>query len=81
MIEIDPTNEVMMSYYKKQELMKAKQRLEQKMSKADIIKLADKRVITAEEIKEQYTGIQVLLQNNLESSFPSQYGIPSFFCL
>lgn len=52
MIEIDPTNEVMMNYYKKQELIKAKERLEQKMSKADILKLADTRVITAEEIKE-----------------------------
>ena len=52
MIEIDPTNEVMMNYYKKQELIKAKERLEQKMSKADILKLADTRVITTEEIKE-----------------------------
>lgn len=52
MIEIDETNEVMMNHYKKQELIKAKRRLDEKMSKAEILKLADTRFITADEIKE-----------------------------
>ncbi len=52
MIEIDETNEVMMNHYKKQELIKAKKRLDEKMSKAEILKLADTRFITADEIKE-----------------------------
>lgn len=52
MVEIDETNEVMMNYYKKQELKKAKARLEEGKTKAEILKLADTRVITAEEIKE-----------------------------
>ncbi len=51
-MEIDFTNEVLMNHYKKQELIKAKERLEQKMTKAEILKLADDRFITAEEIKE-----------------------------
>lgn len=52
MIEIDETNEVMMNHYKKQELIKAKKRLDEKMSKAEILKLANKRFITEDEIKE-----------------------------
>lgn len=52
MMEIDETNEVLMNYYKKQELMKAKQRLEEKKTKAEILQLADYRFITEEEIKE-----------------------------
>lgn len=52
MIEIDETNEVMMNHYKKQELIKAKKRLDEKMTKAEILKLADTRFITADEIKE-----------------------------
>lgn len=51
-MEIDYTNEVMMNHYKKQELIKAKKRLDEKMSKTDILKLADKRFITEDEIKE-----------------------------
>ena len=38
MMEIDETNEVMMNHYKKQELIKAKKRLDEKMSKAEILK-------------------------------------------
>ena len=34
MMEIDETNEVMMNYYKKQELIKAKKRLDEKKTKA-----------------------------------------------
>ena len=52
MMEIDETNEVMMNHYKKQELIKAKKRLDEKMTKAEILKLADTRFITADEIKE-----------------------------
>ena len=52
MMEIDETNEVMMNHYKKQELIKAKKRLEEKMSKAEILRLANKRFITEDEIKE-----------------------------
>lgn len=51
-MDIDYTNEVLMNHYKKQELIKAKQRLEQKMTKAQVLKLADDRFITADEIKE-----------------------------
>ncbi|MBO6233172.1 MAG: ParB/RepB/Spo0J family partition protein [Clostridia bacterium] len=52
MIEIDYTNEVLMNHYKKQEIKKAKERLAQKKTKAEILKLADERFITADEIKE-----------------------------
>lgn len=52
MVEIDYTNEVLMNYYKKQEIKKAKERLAQKKTKAEILKLADERFITADEIKE-----------------------------
>ena len=52
MMEIDETNEVMMNHYKKQELIKAKKRLDEKMTKAEILKLADTRFITEDEIKE-----------------------------
>ena len=52
MMEIDETNEVMMNHYKKQELIKAKKRLEEKMSKSEILRLANKRFITEDEIKE-----------------------------
>lgn len=51
-MDIDYTNEVLMNHYKKQELIKAKQRLDQKMTKAQVLKLADDRFITADEIKE-----------------------------
>ena len=53
MVEIDYTNEVLMNHYKKQEIRKAKERLEQqKMTKAEVLKLADERFVTADEIKE-----------------------------
>lgn len=52
MVEIDYTNEVLMNHYKKQEIKKAKERLAQKKTKAEILKLADDRFITADEIKE-----------------------------
>ena len=52
MMEIDETNEVMMNHYKKQELIKAKKRLDEKMTKAEILKLADTGFITEDEIKE-----------------------------
>lgn len=52
MIEIDYTNEVLMNHYKKQEIKKAKERLAQKKTKAEILKLADERFITADELKE-----------------------------
>ncbi len=52
MVEIDYTNEVLMNHYKKQEIKKAKERLAQKKTKAEILKLADERFITADEIKE-----------------------------
>ena len=42
-----------MNHYKKQEIRKAKERLEQqKMTKSEVLKLADKRFVTADEIKE-----------------------------
>ena len=52
MVEIDYTNEVLMNHYKKQEIKKEKERLAQKKTKAEILKLADERFITADEIKE-----------------------------
>ena len=51
-MEIDYTNEVLMNHYKKQEILKAKERLAQKMTKAEVLKLADSRFVTEEEIKE-----------------------------
>ena len=51
-MEIDETNEVLMNYYKKQELIKAKKRLDEKKTKAEILQLADYRFITEEEIKD-----------------------------
>lgn len=41
-----------MNYYKKQELIKAKKRLDEKKTKTEILQLADYRFITEEEIKE-----------------------------
>ena len=51
-MEIDYTNEVLMNHYKKKEILKAKERLAQKMTKAEVLKLADSRFVTEEEIKE-----------------------------
>ena len=43
---IDKTNEVMMNYYKKQEIIKAKERFEEEhMSIAQVLKLANKEFI------------------------------------
>lgn len=50
---IDKTNEVMMNYYKKQEILKAKQRLdEEKMPIVQVLQLADKEFITIDELLE-----------------------------
>lgn len=50
---IDKTNEVMMNYYKKQEMIKAKQRLdEEKMSIVKVLQLANKEFITTDELLE-----------------------------
>ena len=50
---IDKTNEVMMNYYKKQEILKAKQRLDQeKMQIVQVLQLADKEFITIDELLE-----------------------------
>lgn len=48
---IDKTNEVMMGYYKKQEIIKANERIkEEKMPIVQVLKLANKEVISAEEL-------------------------------
>ena len=50
---IDKTNEVIMNYYKKQEMIKAKQRLdEEKMSIVKVLQLANKEFITTDELLE-----------------------------
>ena len=50
---IDKTNEVMMNYYKKQEILKAKQRLDkEKMPIVQVLRLADKEFITIDELLE-----------------------------
>lgn len=50
---IDKTNEVMMNYYKKQEILKAKQRLDQeRMPIVQVLQLADKEFITIDELLE-----------------------------
>ena len=50
---IDKTNEVMMNYYKKQEMIKAKQRLdEEKMPIVKVLQLANKEFITTDELLE-----------------------------
>lgn len=50
---IDKTNEVMMNYYKKQEILKAKQRLDQeRMPIVQVLQLADKEFITTDELLE-----------------------------
>ena len=49
---IDKTNEVMMNYYKKQEIMKAKERINEKMPIVQVLQLADKEFITIDELLE-----------------------------
>ena len=50
---IDKTNEVMMNYYKKQEILKAKQRFdEEKMPIVQVLRQADKEFITIDELLE-----------------------------
>ena len=50
---IDKTNEVMMNYYKKQEILKAKQRLDQeRMPIVQVLQLVDKEFITTDELLE-----------------------------
>ena len=50
---IDKTNEVMMNYYKKQEILKAKQRLDQeRMPIVQVLQLVDKEFITIDELLE-----------------------------
>lgn len=52
-MHIDKTNEVMMNYYKKQEILKAKQRLDQeRMPIVQVLQLADKEFITIDELLE-----------------------------
>ena len=68
MVEIDYTNEVLMNHYKKQEIKKAKERLAQKKTKAEILKLADERFITADEIKEAL-GFEFIDTLVLKSNF------------
>ena len=48
---IDKTNEVMMNHYKKQEIIKAKERFEEEhMSIAQVLKIANKEFISTEEL-------------------------------
>ena len=50
---IDKSNEVMMNHYKKQEIIKAKKRLEdEKMPIVQVLQLADKEFITIDELLE-----------------------------
>ena len=50
---IDKTNEVMMNYYKKQEIIKANERIkEEKMPIVKVLQLANKEVITTDELLE-----------------------------
>ncbi|MBS1339622.1 MAG: ParB N-terminal domain-containing protein [Clostridia bacterium] len=46
------TNQLLINYYKKEELKKAKKRYQEKMTIDEIIRLANKEYITEEEIKE-----------------------------
>lgn len=49
---IDKSNEVMMNYYKKQEIIKAKEKIEGNVPIVQVLQLADKEFITTDELLE-----------------------------
>ena len=71
---IDKTNEVMMNYYKKQEILKAKQRLdEEKMPIVQVLQLADKEFITIDELLEAlYIDKEEVLEEILNTQSVSE---------
>lgn len=71
---IDKTNEVMMNYYKKQEILKAKQRLdEEKMPIVQVLRLADKEFITIDELLEAlYIDKEEVLEEILNTQSVSE---------
>lgn len=55
---IDKTNEVMMNYYKKQEIINARERIkEEKMPIVKVLRLANKRENLQTSEREHYKGI------------------------
>ena len=71
------TNQLLINYYKKEEIKKAKQRQMEGLSNNEIINLANKTYITEEEIK-QLLGIENEEKNiNDESDFIIEYTPPS----
>lgn len=66
---IDKTNEVMMNHYKKQEMIKAKKRLdEEKMPIVKVLQLANKEFITPDELLEAlYISKEQVLQEILNT--------------
>lgn len=66
---IDKTNEVMMNHYKKQEMIKAKKRLdEEKMPIVKVLQLANKEFITTDELLEAlYISKEQVLQEILNT--------------
>ena len=71
---IDKTNEVMMNYYKKQEILKAKQRLdEEKMPIVQVLRQADKEFITIDELLEAlYIDKEEVLEEILNTQSVSE---------
>lgn len=47
---IDKSNEVLMNYYRKQEIIKANERIKEGMSIVKVLQLADKEFITTDEL-------------------------------
>lgn len=67
---IDKTNEVLMNHYRKQEIIKAKKRLdEEKMSIIQVLQLADKEFITTDELLE---GLYIDKEEVLEEILNTQ---------
>ena len=71
---IDKTNEVMMNYYKKQEILKAKQRFdEEKMPIVQVLRQADKEFITIDELLEAlYIDKEEVLEKILNTQSVSE---------
>ena len=71
---IDKTNEVMMNYYKKQEIINARERIkEEKMSIVKVLQLANKEFITTDELLEAlYISKEQVLDEILNTTSVSE---------
>ena len=66
---IDKSNEVLMNYYKKQEIIKANERIKEGMSIVKVLQLADKEFITTDELLDAlYISKEELLDEILNTT-------------